>query len=343
MATISPVVIAAVVGLARQRGLDPNPWFAGTGLTPDHMVLPETRVSFCQSVSILRRAVRTMPEGPLGMHVGTRDVLLSCGLPGVAMRFSRTVADAVRVGREFQNLVGVLIDSELETHGDQVALRLIERMPEPELLRFLCEEAFCSSLLMLKAMTGMPVAPVELHLAYPAPPYADLYAKFFGCPVRFNADANRMFFPAAILNERTPFYDETSLRGAVLACRELMKEDDVRPDIVAAVETILRENVRNSLTMTDVARRLNVTERTLRRMLAAAGEQFSNIRDRVRRQRAEFLISKSNMKIATIADEIGYSDIRDFRRAYVRWTGHPPTQTRRRAAAHHLPRVLPEL
>ncbi|MFJ9365608.1 hypothetical protein ACIRRA_14485 [Nocardia sp. NPDC101769] len=32
-----------------------------------------------------------------------------------------------------------------------------------------------------------------------------------------------------------------------------------------------------------------------------------------------------------VAREVGYSDIREFRRAYVRWTGHSPSSARREA------------
>ncbi|WP_169815605.1 AraC family transcriptional regulator [Nocardia inohanensis] len=331
-ATISPVVPAAVVDHARESGIDAAPWFAGTGLTPEQIFLPGTRLSYCQSVSILRRALQAMPAEPLGMRIGTRDVLVSCGMPGVAMRLSRTVGSAIAVGREFHALMGMLVDSELETFGAQVALRLYERAPEPDLVAFLCEEACCRSLVMLRAMTGSALAPVRLELAYPAPPHANRYLRFFGCPVHFGADANRMVFPVALLDQRIPTYHREYLRATVTACRKMLGQEEARPDIVRAVERILREHIRQPLTMADVAHRLHLTERTLRRLLTASGEQFSAIRDRVRYRRAEFLIRESDLTMAAIAAEIGYSDIRDFRRAYVRWTGHAPIHARRHIA-----------
>jgi transcriptional regulator GlxA family with amidase domain len=81
--------------------------------------------------------------------------------------------------------------------------------------------------------------------------------------------------------------------------------------------------------MADAAKRLHVTERTLRRQLADSGERFSAVRDRVRERRATFLLLESTLKVDAIAREIGFCDAREFRRAYIRWTGHPPTHQRR--------------
>ncbi|MFD7845370.1 helix-turn-helix transcriptional regulator [Nocardia sp. NPDC059764] len=101
------------------------------------------------------------------------------------------------------------------------------------------------------------------------------------------------------------------------------------PDVMLIVETLLEQNLRHPLTMAEVAARLHVTERTLRRQLATAGESFSSVRDRVRERRATYLLQDSGLPISAIAHQIGYSDIREFRRAYIRWTGSAPSVARR--------------
>jgi AraC-like DNA-binding protein len=80
--------------------------------------------------------------------------------------------------------------------------------------------------------------------------------------------------------------------------------------------------------MGEVADRLHITERTLRRRLADSGYRFGEVRDRVRRQRATLLLRESDQPIGVIAAEVGFSDGREFRRAYARWTGKPPSAER---------------
>ncbi|MCV7038763.1 hypothetical protein BST36_07340 [Mycolicibacterium moriokaense] len=84
------------------------------------------------------------------------------------------------------------------------------------------------------------------------------------------------------------------------------------------------------MTMASAAQQLHASERMLRRQLANAGEHFSTARDRVRERCATFLLRESKMTVEGIAHEVGFSDAREFRRANIRWTGHPPTHHRRR-------------
>ncbi|MFI7128753.1 AraC family transcriptional regulator [Nonomuraea sp. NPDC050153] len=329
-AVIPPSVLAGIVEIGQREGLPIVSWFSGTGLDPAQIVTSGTvRVSFRQAAAVLRRAVRAMPGRPLGMQVGGRDLLISFGMLGVAMRSCATAGDALALALELHQASGTLLDVEAETFGQEVALRLHERGPDPELVAFLCEEALCSTLVFIRSMFGADWAPTCVELTYPAPPYAERYRRFFRCPVRFGADANRVVFAAALLRQTFPTHYEPTRAVAVDACRRLLDLDDARPDITVAVEALLNRNLRHPLTMTEAAHHLHVTERTLRRQLTAAGERYSAIRDRVRERRATFLLRESALSIDAIAHEIGFSDAREFRRAYIRWTGHPPSATRK--------------
>jgi AraC-like DNA-binding protein len=329
-AIIPPTVLAGVVEIGQREGLPIVSWFSGTGLDPAQIVASGTaKVSFRQATTVLRRAVRAMPGRPLGMQVGGRDILVSFGMLGVAMRSCGTVGDAFALGLELHQAAGSLMDLETETFGQEIALRLHERRPDQELVAFLCEETLCSTLILARSVLGADSSPTYVELSYAAPPYAEEYRRFFRCRVRFGADANRLVFPAGLLRQTLPTSYEPTRAVAVDACRRLLDLDGARPDVAVAIEALLNRNLRHPLTMAEAAHQLHVTERTLRRQLTAAGERYSTIRDRVRERRATFLLRESTLPTETIAHEIGFSDAREFRRAYIRWTGHPPSTTRR--------------
>ncbi|APU15380.1 MULTISPECIES: AraC family transcriptional regulator [Actinoalloteichus] len=335
-AVIPPSVLSGTVEVGRREGRPIVPWFAGTGLDPTDLVTSgSVRVSYRQAAVVLRRAVHAMPGRPLGMRVGCRDTLLSFGMLGIAMRSCATAADALTLARELHQAAGSLMDLDVETFGDEMALRLHELRPDPELVAFLCEEALCSTLVVIRAMLGAAWSPTRVELAYPAPQYVQEYHRLFRCPLRFDAEANRLVFPTEVLARPLPTHHEPTRAVAVETCRRLLDLDDSRPDVVASVESLLRRNLRSRLTMTETARHLRITERTLRRRLTAAGEHFSTIRDRVRRHRAITLLRDSTLTIEAVAHEIGFSDAREFRRAYLRWTGETPSTTRRRQGQAH--------
>lgn len=73
-----------------------------------------------------------------------------------------------------------------------------------------------------------------------------------------------------------------------------------------------------------VAKRLAVSERTLRRRLGEEGTSFSEIRQRELRRRAEALLREGRLSPAEIAFCLGFSEISAFNRAFRRWTGRSP-------------------
>ncbi|MFE3001164.1 AraC family transcriptional regulator [Nocardia sp. NPDC059246] len=329
---IPPTILSGAVEIGRRVGVEVDAWFVGTGLDVAHLLAADTvKVSFRQAAAVLRRAVRDMPDKPLGMLVGGRDMLLSMGMLGVAMRSCATVGDAVSVALDLHLASGSLVDVDLEYFDDEVALRFRERRPEPELRRFLVEEALSTLMVFARTVVGGDWSPSRVELTYPPPPYASEYARFLRCRVEFGADANRAFLPARALDIAFSTHHEPTRTLAVDACRRLLGIGREESDVVAAVEAVLERDLRHPLSAADVAGHLHMSERTLRRQLAVAEQSFSAIRDRVRQRHAILLLRGSSLPVAVVAREVGYSDIRDFRRAYIRWTGRPPSAERRLA------------
>jgi AraC-like DNA-binding protein len=76
---------------------------------------------------------------------------------------------------------------------------------------------------------------------------------------------------------------------------------------------------------------MNMSERTLRRRLLAAGFRYQVLVDSVRKARSLELLSHSRLPVAAVAQEMGFADVRSFRRAFRRWMGVAPTEIRERS------------
>jgi AraC-like DNA-binding protein len=73
-----------------------------------------------------------------------------------------------------------------------------------------------------------------------------------------------------------------------------------------------------------------MSERTLKRKLAAHDTTYSAIRDDLRRQRALLLLDNRALSIGEIATKLGYSELPNFTRAFRKWTGQTPAAYRAR-------------
>ena len=83
----------------------------------------------------------------------------------------------------------------------------------------------------------------------------------------------------------------------------------------------------------ELARAVNVSDRTLRRRLQAQETNFRALRDTTRYERARDLLCHTALTMTDVAAAVGYADARAFRRAFKRWSGHLPADFRRQALA----------
>ncbi|MFI5782519.1 AraC family transcriptional regulator [Nocardia sp. NPDC051570] len=328
-AVIPPTILLHLSRLAADRGFDTELWFDGIGVVPDQLDASDARVSFRQAATILRRALRALPDGPWGVEMGVKNATVRFGLLGTAMRSCRIAGEAFGLGVELHRSVGSMLDFEFDCGPESSTLRVLERIPDPETVRFLTEEAIFTTLMTARWVLEDDICPQRVRIAYPEPPHADYYRRYFRCPIEFGRGVTELTFPSHLLGRPIRTCNEANLHASLDAFKRMVDAVPDRTDTVASVEAILGENLRRVITMAEVADRLFVTERTLRRQLTVAGERFSDIRDRVRQRRALFLVRETGMTIAQIATQTGYSDAREFRRAYVRWNGEPPSETRK--------------
>ena len=328
-ASIPTSVLVAVVEVAARAGWPTDEWLGAAGLNRQSINAADARASFAQAVAVLRRAVVAFPDHGLGFDVGARDMFVSLGVLGLAIRSADTLEAAFDVGAELHQTSGSLMDVQIECGPGFVSLRTDERRPHPEILPFLTEELFASTLVTVRSVLEDPQqSPAFVELTYPVTTYPQRYREFFNCPVRFDADKNRLAFTDAVMQRPLPRRDPATHAVAVDACRAMITNRRDLDDIVYRVEQIVTDTLRTPLTMAQVAAHLNMTERTLHRRLRNRSERFGALRDRIRHERARALIRDTGMPLHAVAAEVGFTDPREFRRAYVKWTGYPPSLER---------------
>jgi AraC-like DNA-binding protein len=101
--------------------------------------------------------------------------------------------------------------------------------------------------------------------------------------------------------------------------------------MTARVRTALLGVPARSATLEEVARSCGMSDRTLQRRLEAERTSFVEIQDTVREARARELLRDPRISLVDIAEQLGFSDLATFSRAFKRWTGQPPGMFRRKS------------
>lgn len=106
-----------------------------------------------------------------------------------------------------------------------------------------------------------------------------------------------------------------------------------RPELISRLEDFISEILsrqRRVPALTEAARGLGMSDRTLSRQLADLGIGLRDVADRVRERRARQLIGVTTLDIDEIAAQLGYPDRTSFSRRFRNWFGTSPADYRNR-------------
>lgn len=322
-------LLLALAMIAPERGVQPENLCRGLGFSVEDLSKPSTRVSYRQASLMVQRALVAIPDPALGLTLGTRGTLGSMGLVGHAMAMSKTLGDAMGLGLEHLVLTGAVgYRIDLRVAGQLVWLELEHNFPDPEIQAFITEEAFSSTLSYARALTGGAVRVAQIDFVHAERGNAEFARQVFDAPVHFGATSNRFVFKADLLALPVPTHHPLGLHQSLELLAAFSQQEKAKDDLCSAVERAAYKTLMQGTTLEHVARELNMSGRTLRRRLAAGGMSFESLVENVRKTRALSLLTHSGVAVERVAIETGYSDVRNFRRAFKRWTGVSPSEYR---------------
>ena len=180
--------------------------------------------------------------------------------------------------------------------------------------------------------TRTPAAPNRLAGPRVGSDEADEISRYAGVRASFGRTCAVRFDPRTAA---TPFVtaNPTMLAALDPMLRAQLADLDRTATSAERVRVALLELLpsgRSSLT--DVADHLATSDRTLQRRLAREATTFQSILAATRTQLARHYLHDQDLPEPQIAFLLGYADPTSFRRAFRRWTGSTPRQTRPRHA-----------
>lgn len=321
----------------RARGVWPEAWCASAGVSRDGVAdvdLAEARVPAASVVALWEALVAGTDDPAFPLEVARRMRLEAYDVYGFAVLTSPDVGTALGRAARFFSLTGNPGSLAVRVDGDEARVSHARAAPGETPLGVRCavECVLAQVVHIVREVLRDPVNPRAVTFAHAAPPERTAHDRFFGVPVTFDAGAHEVVFERALLarplapvdRSLSAFYEHhaTRLLRAV--------EAPAAPTPVAAVRAVLHAGAFDAPPeLAEVARRLRVGERTLRRRLAEAGVSFRALRDDVLRERALELLRRPGSAIAEVAFVLGFSDPTAFHRAFRRWTGVTPQAWRR--------------
>lgn len=176
--------------------------------------------------------------------------------------------------------------------------------------------------------TGRHVTPRRVELVRPRPD-SDVYQNYFECPISYGAARNVLTLKSADLDRPFPGHNQELLDILTPALASALGELQARSSIKEQVKVVLKRSLASGRPeLSDVARDLGTSERTLQRRITEEGTSFRELLVEARQELGRQLLSDPTAEIDEVACLLGYQDASSFYRAFRYWEGVTPSRWR---------------
>ena len=319
------VKAAAVCGISSEQALH------NSHIRPEQLLDVTARISARQRLAVYQNIYHGCKEPTVFLRAGSAATVCSFGIWGYALMSSSTYLDAVHIAFKYLKLTGPLLAKSFDIQGDTAMFEAEDRLLLGPLLQPVIDFWFAFTVKISKEVSRGAFVPQRIELALAEPVHRDAYADFFDCPVVFGADRNRICFSTEILGIELPRADSLSFQICDELCATMLQEMKMASGPAREVRDLILRSPSDFPSLSEVANHLYTTPRTLRRKLADQGTSYQQIFNDVRKSLAIKFLRETQLSMDEIAERVGFSDSRNFRQAFKKWTDSTPSSHR----AHH--------
>lgn len=303
---------------------------AGAGIPPSLMARPDARITRRQYVALYKAVAAALDDEMLGLwsrpiRSGTLKYLM------LSLVDTPTIMVALNRFVRFWNLLLDDYRLHMVTKNNAVRLSLVARAPGANANPL-------GHWLMMKLIHGVTawllgreIGVHKVEFCFARPRAARDYLFLFPGGVGFDAAETCIHLDekdCASVFKR----EKHQLWGFLKRAPEEWTFAAVnRTSLAAKTRVFLEPRIVEPITIQDLADALHISVRNLTRKFAEEGTAFQRVKDDLRRDIAVHRLTHSNVMVAALALDLGYSNSAVFCRAFKQWTGSSPTDYRKGA------------
>jgi AraC-like DNA-binding protein len=319
-------------------GVDVDELLAPLGVTRHALRDPTTRLPYYQLQWLCEQLILRSGDPEIGLRAAERADFANLDMLGHLVQhfvqLSPSLLSVIELLLSFWTRVCGTALASLTLTDERVVIRVVPTIAPPPEVYDGCAGACCQ---LIQQLGGANLRPLEVRLPRPRPARPERFEQFFSAPVVFDSPQLELVYARAALGTRPSDVGRLSTgtdvpRESALAAGV----DKLAQQVYARVLAALAEGVPS---LSQLARKLGVSARTLRRRLQEARTGYAELVDQARRQRALALASRAELDVTQLAQLTGFADGSAFARAFRRWTGEPPSSFMQRARERAQARV----
>lgn len=326
--TIFAPLIGSVWRTLEAYGIDPRSVIKENIYQPNRTVGMGERIPYKTYNVILAKAFALINDPAAGLKSAKYLHPSHLGALGHAWLASSTLETAIGRSQRFSRMFDERI--EMRIYEEPGVLKVAYLPDKSSPAAALVADAQMGGLLVLCRLNfGSGLVPVFVRMIRSSPPDPEPWHEFFGVKVQFDQAEN-----SVAIRNRDATKPLTGSSPAMVALHEdvirRQLADLDRSDILnRTLAAIMEQLPSGGVSEITVAKDLNLTTRTLHRKLSEKGISFRSLLTNVRKELVKRYIDDPAYSVTEISFLLGYTDTSAFSRAFRRWHGKSPTESRR--------------
>ncbi|WP_151716874.1 AraC family transcriptional regulator [Acinetobacter sp. TUM15071] len=322
--TVPGTYIALMVDVVSRWDISADELLSNSGFTQEQLVQPLWRADAKIVMAILRRALELtqVPALEFGFYLGMQMTITCHGLMGMAAMLAQDVKQALNIAQEFISLQSSIHTIKLDV-VDTHAVIIFEQTEA-----YYLDEVIQIALLLGFAQMGKNISGQELtgfaDVQFSKPDYFDKLLPLIPGDVRFNRPATRLEFKKEILDLPLLHSDAIAERLAREECKSQLRKLLKQNSFSSTLQDLIYDEAMGISPLTEILKKVQMSERALQRKLENEGTNFRTLVDKVRCEKAIQLLKNPTLSLENIAAHLGYTNTKNFSRAFKRWTGTSP-------------------
>lgn len=329
MGQITSLFVWKVVGEVDDRA-DKAALLRSVGIDPDDPIDPALMVSHTDYYAFFERCAAADSKGwTLPLRVGAAMRCDEYGAFGLAWKSATNLRGSYERAERYARVLTSVSTYEVEP-AEGGAFMHLHRDGEQRLGIRLSNEATIASIVSISQQaSSRTFQPLAVHFKHPAPDATADHEAHFGCPVHFASERNALL----VSNEALATPNKVGDSDIVRFFDTLLEADVSKLDDDLALERQVQDRISRSLSegvpsISEVARHLGMSGRTLQRRLSEQGLSYQKLVDETRRRLARRFLRQTNYSLVEVAFMTGFAEQSSFTRAFKRWSGQAPRSYR---------------
>lgn len=322
--TVPGTYIALIVDVVSRWDISADELLKDSGFHAEQLVQPLWRADAKIVMGILKRALELtqVPTLEFGFYLGMQMTITCHGLMGMAAMLAENVKQALNVAQEFISLQSSIHTIKLEIVDDHalITFEQTEAYYLDEVIQIALLLGFAQ---MGKSISGHPLTGFA-DVQFNKPDYFNKLLPLIPGEVRFNRPVTCLEFKKEILDIPLLHSDAIAGRFAREECKYQLRKLLKQNSFMSTIQDLIYDEAMGISPLSDILEKIQISERALQRKLESENTSFRELVDKVRCEKATQLLKNPNLSLEHIANHLGYTNTKNFSRAFKRWTGKSP-------------------